>query len=564
MHIRSTAVFAAVSTLVVGLALPAAADTVTDTTIPTSDYPSNVTVSPDSNRAYVTTMSDGPDHVYVINTDTDAVIGSPIAVGGWPTKPIVSPDSGTVYVPNAASSTLSIIDAQANTVSSTVTLQADPADGIITTDGKKLIVIEGSVTSSLSVINLEASPITDSGTPIPLGGVATSIVLGADGVTAWVALKSTDQVVPVNIETGSVGSPIAVGTAPSSVRLNPTGSLLYVTNNQGDSITVIDTATRTVFSTIALPAGSGPIDAVVTPDGRRVYVASLHSPNLTVINSMTNQIVSTVALGSSANATSLDVTPDGSTLYVANGADSNVRSVDLDVFPSIDSETLADGAAGLPYGELIEFGGSPEPVMSLTSGALPPGLTLAADGVLSGTPTQVGTFTFEVTATNTTSGITPATAAKSLTVTIRDALELTPGFQVGSVAANAVATVRGTALKPNTAWSVEFHSTPLVIASGTTDANGSFAGTAHLPVSVTPGAHKVILSGTSPSGAALSRTVYITVNSSGVISYLSTTASEADSQLAMTGSEPAPLLLTALLLGAAGCALVIRRRTNMA
>ena len=53
---------------------------------------------------------------------------------------------------------------------------------------------------------------------------------------------------------------------------------------------------------------------------------------------------------------------------------------------------------------------------AISSGALPNGLALAADGTLSGTPTSVGTFTFTVKATD--SAQTPGTGTQSFTVKI--------------------------------------------------------------------------------------------------------------------------------------------------
>ena len=58
--------------------------------------------------------------------------------------------------------------------------------------------------------------------------------------------------------------------------------------------------------------------------------------------------------------------------------------------------------------------GTPASTFSVTAGALPPGLTLSAAGVLSGTPTTAGTYGFTVTAAN---GFLPnASVAFSLTI----------------------------------------------------------------------------------------------------------------------------------------------------
>lgn len=54
---------------------------------------------------------------------------------------------------------------------------------------------------------------------------------------------------------------------------------------------------------------------------------------------------------------------------------------------------------------------------AVTAGALPTGLTLSSAGVLSGTPTAAGPYTFTVTATDSTSG-TALTATKEFSITI--------------------------------------------------------------------------------------------------------------------------------------------------
>jgi hypothetical protein len=63
---------------------------------------------------------------------------------------------------------------------------------------------------------------------------------------------------------------------------------------------------------------------------------------------------------------------------------------------------LPAGSQGVPYGPqvLTASGGYGGMTFTVTSGALPVGLTLSAAGVLSGSPTQLGSFAFGVTATD--------------------------------------------------------------------------------------------------------------------------------------------------------------------
>jgi hypothetical protein len=60
----------------------------------------------------------------------------------------------------------------------------------------------------------------------------------------------------------------------------------------------------------------------------------------------------------------------------------------------------AHAQLGTPYRFTFAATGAPRPAFAPSSGSLPPGLTLASNGLLSGEPTRVGTFTFKVAASN--------------------------------------------------------------------------------------------------------------------------------------------------------------------
>jgi len=82
--------------------------------------------------------------------------------------------------------------------------------------------------------------------------------------------------------------------------------------------------------------------------------------------------------------------------------------LDLAVAPVI-TGTPGPAAVGQPYSFAFTVSGTEPITVSLSSGSLPPGLGLSADGVLSGSPTQRGTFAFDVTATNSSGSSTHST-----------------------------------------------------------------------------------------------------------------------------------------------------------
>ncbi len=68
--------------------------------------------------------------------------------------------------------------------------------------------------------------------------------------------------------------------------------------------------------------------------------------------------------------------------------------------------------------QLTASGGTATYTYSVTSGALPAGLTLSSTGLLSGTPTVVNTFNFTVTATDSSTGTGPYTGSQSYSLAV--------------------------------------------------------------------------------------------------------------------------------------------------
>jgi hypothetical protein len=90
------------------------------------------------------------------------------------------------------------------------------------------------------------------------------------------------------------------------------------------------------------------------------------------------------------------------TVQAANSFGASTAEFELAVnaAPSITTAALPGGNLGTAYSQTIAATGWPVPTFALASGSLPGGLVLGADGVISGTPTAAGTFTFGAVASN--------------------------------------------------------------------------------------------------------------------------------------------------------------------
>lgn len=134
------------------------------------------------------------------------------------------------------------------------------------------------------------------------------------------------------------------------------------------------------------------------------------NPNLTFTGYPSVQISGNTWTKYSGVVTGLSGTTQGYIAlryFVTNGGPdgANSSSIAVDAFKvnSMDCSLLGiassvpNGTAGTAYNQALNQTVGVTPNFSVTSGSLPPGITLSAGGVLSGTPTAVGQYTFTVT-----------------------------------------------------------------------------------------------------------------------------------------------------------------------
>ncbi len=87
----------------------------------------------------------------------------------------------------------------------------------------------------------------------------------------------------------------------------------------------------------------------------------------------------------------------------ADATSNGFASYTVEIFPeaTIQPDELGTAQVGVPYEQQVSVvdGGAPSYVFSIQSGALPPGMSLASDGWITGTPNVAGDATFTIQAT---------------------------------------------------------------------------------------------------------------------------------------------------------------------
>lgn len=190
------------------------------------------------------------------------------------------------------------------------------------------------------------------------------------------------------------GTPTTAGTKSFTVRFTQTGTGL--TDTQPLSI-AIGAATAPVISTTSLPAGivgkaySATLQTVGNKTGTWAVTTGALPAGLTLATA-TGVISGTPTTAGTSSFT---------VRFTQTGGLTDTQALSLKVDPSsppvITTTSLPGGTVGVAYSRTLQTDGNRTGTWSVSSGALPPGLTLApSTGVVSGTPSAVGTSSFTV------------------------------------------------------------------------------------------------------------------------------------------------------------------------
>ena len=256
----------------------------------------------------------------------------------------------------------------------------------------------------------------------------------------------TVKLASANVLTGSSDLATATGTTASGAAATP--QLVWTSSNpavatvtQKGLVTAVSPGTATITATSAGSSAS----ATASPSPAAGTSAEGTSFSLAADSSPTATPSAPVLAPTAAASTAPTATATASTgTSVVSGS----TTIDVVGPVSVSTAVLPQGVLGKTYSESLGgAGGTGAYSWSVSQGSLPPGFTLSPDGVLSGTPTTVGTTTFKVQLAN--PGPPAQFSAKTFSLAIVDAPQVDtsslPGATVGGLYTQTLTAVYGTA-----------------------------------------------------------------------------------------------------------------------
>ncbi|WP_158240596.1 Ig-like domain-containing protein [Telmatospirillum siberiense] len=177
---------------------------------------------------------------------------------------------------------------------------------------------------------------------------------------------------------------------------------------------------------------------------------------------------------------------------------------------AVSPTTLAAGTVATAYGQTLTASGGKSPYSfstTVASGALPPGLSLSATGLVSGTPTTAGSYSFTVSGTDSSTGSGPATFTSAT-------IAITIGAQAPIAGAKSVTTTYNTAATISLSAAITGGpATSVTVVTGPGHGTAAASGTTvtYTPTSGYAGSDSFTYTATGPGGTSAAATVTITV-----------------------------------------------------
>jgi YVTN family beta-propeller protein len=314
-------------------------------------------------------FDNGTDEVFVPNADSssvsvinasDAKVVAVIRVGGAPDSAVYDSQLDEVFVSNFWPNTVSVISDRTNSVVATIPVGYQPLDMAL-----------DPATGNLYVTNSNAYEYTATPSNVTVISTANDSVIATIevGATPWgiaydnvtgevlVANDASNNVSVISAATNSVVASVEVGTEPGAIVYDPALREAFV----GDwgvgpffpgpwNISVISDVNNSTVANITVH--TCPTDLNYVEGLGELFVSSQNSTTVSVLSGSTGQLLASIPVGQWPAGVAYDPTQD--TLYVANelsnnlsvastGTDTVVSTVWLNVGPQAISLDDADG-----------------------------------------------------------------------------------------------------------------------------------------------------------------------------------------------------------------------------
>ena len=190
-----------------------------------------------------------------------------------------------VYVTHLDDDTVSVIDAETQTVIATVDVGARP-ELLAAHPAGTVVYVSNSFDGTISAINTATNGVVATIGSEALGISVMGMAMHPDGSAFYAA--GGNRLFVIETATHTLVDTIEVAGDLWSLAVHPMGTELYATDAENQRVLVIDPDTRTVTTTVQVDVFAWPIAG--HPDGTRLYVPEF-DPTIAVIDTDTHTVI---------------------------------------------------------------------------------------------------------------------------------------------------------------------------------------------------------------------------------------------------------------------------------
>ena len=424
----------------------------------------------------------GPNEASVFSQATGAFITDPLNPdGSFQTRAVCFDDEGNAWIANSNIFTADKFDAQTGFFLGSFPASTHSPTDICFEPTTRTIWVAGG-TDLITKLALDGTVLGTFSTP----GFGTAKAIRPDGLgNLWVCDQSSDAVYKFSAASGALLITTATGNPEGDgICWEPVSGTVWVSNSNktatqlDSSGAVLQTVTLTAFDNaahqnnacadgvgnvwVALFDGSvdriGPTGTVTNfPIAGSDFATAIASDGTYVwVTDGGNDLITKLLISTGATVQQWSTTDGG-----ADGANPLGIAVSCSNIPlTLACPVNHTATVGTPYtGTLIALGGIPPYTFAIVSGSLPPGLSLnTSTGVISGTPTASGNFTYGARVTDAHG----ATASVTCTITSVNPLSLACPLSVTTIGQPYSQTpIVSGGVTPYVLWSIIAGSLPL-------------------------------------------------------------------------------------------------------
>ena len=396
--------------------------------------------------------------------------GTPAQLGTFPIT-VTATDSfgctgtGATYTLQVVCPTITVTNPSVNSGVAGTPFSATftESGGIGTTTFSESGALPAGITLSPSGV-LSGTPTTVGSFPITVTATDSFGCTGSSSYTLTIACQTISVTNPA-ANSGTAGSPFSVtftqsggigtttfslvsGTLPAGVALSPSGVLAGTPTQVGTFTITVKATDANGCSGTGAPYSFTIVCQVITVTHPAVMSGTVGAPfsgqytesggigttTFSESGALPNGITFSASGLLSGTPTQVGTFPITATATDANGCtgtDSFTLTIVCQTI-TVTNPSTSTATVGTPFSQQFTQSGAIGTVTFTTASTLPAGLTLAADGTLSGTPTQSGTFPIVVTVTD-ANGCTGTSATYTLIVSCQTITVTNPSTNTGTV-----------------------------------------------------------------------------------------------------------------------------------